>query len=194
MMEEGGSVSAQIIEITNIVPGQQYTIPPGSVLKVVYQYENAVKCVFLAGGNPGESVDVHATYSSSRPELCVDHGWTYMAVIHPPGVPQPPPPGGWGRGKVERVSGTAKGTRFFVQESDGTCRAVLLPEPGGSPGVTSVVLDDDEDGAQKLTTALTYYEFLSQQTGFNAPIPVLPNTYVGQLVNYIEDIAAQAGT
>jgi hypothetical protein len=193
-MTEENSVTAQIIEITDIVPGQQYTIPPGSVLKVTYEYENGVKCVFLAGGNPNANLDVHAVFTTSRPELRIDHGWSYMAVVLPPGVPPPPPPpSGSGRARTERVSATANGTRFFVQEINGTDRAVLLSEPGGSPGVVGVVLDGNEGGAHNLTTALTYYEFLPQQTSFNSAMTVDPDSEVGELVDYIEDIASQAG-
>mgnify|MGYP000865419757 FL=1 len=193
MTEEGSSVPAQLVEITSIALGQQYVIPPNSVLKLTHQYPNGVRCVFLAGGNPGESVEIHAVYTNSQPELAVDHGWSYLAVIRPAGLPPEPPTGGGGRASVTRVSAAADGTRFFVQEGDGIHRAVLLAENSNPPGAVSVILDQNETNVHSLVTANTYYEFLPGQNGFNDPIPVVPGSEVGELVKYVEAMAVLAG-
>lgn len=193
MTEEGSSVPAQLVEITSVELGQQYVIPPNSVLKLTHQYSNGVRCVFLAGGNPGESVEIHAVFTNSRPELAVDHGWSYLAVLPPAGSPPEPPPSGWGRASVTRVSATANGTRLFVQEGDGIHRAVLLAGNSNPPGVVGVILNQDESNVHNLATANTYYEFLPGQNGFNDPIPVDPDSEVGELVKYVEAMAVLAG-
>jgi hypothetical protein len=42
-------------------------------------------------------------------------------------------------------------------------------------------------------TAKTYYEFPSWENGFNDPIPVDPDSVVGELVKYVEAMAVLAG-
>jgi hypothetical protein len=134
------------------------------------------------------------SYSNSEPNVYVENGWSYVEVIpeeSPTTAPEPGTGSGWGEARTDRVSGTADGTRFIVQEQGGVHRVILLSGPEDK---VHVVLDGDSAHQKDLAAAQTYFEVHPADTTLPPARTITdPDSEVAQLVDYVESVVWVAG-
>ncbi|MEW6249416.1 MAG: hypothetical protein AB1716_02135 [Planctomycetota bacterium] len=169
-------------------PFENYTIPAGQVQQLEDAGGPYATWRFLAGANPGGGA-ASVRYLKERGDVYVENGWVLASVV---GNGTTPPAGNrWGRVRTQRMSGTAEGTLFLVQEQDGVHRALLLSGPGD---VLHVELISPSEDAEDLTAPLTFFEVGPAVEALPAPQTISdPNGLVAQLAAYIQAAATQAG-
>jgi hypothetical protein len=184
-------VPAQLIELTNVKP--PYTIPPDRVVKLAYKDSSGATCCFIAGRNPDGAEATITAVVTTAPDMTISHGWAYVVVTRPPGSTSSTQPTSWGVGRTERVSGTAQGTRFIVQEcNDGekTHRVILLP-PAPATAVIAAV-KDVPNSEKPLSQPREYYTVKNAETELTL-MNINAGDDVDQLVNYVESVSALTG-
>ena len=129
-------------------------------------------------------------YTNTEPDIFVENGWAYVVVAST----GPPPTTGsdWGQARTKRVSGTAAGTRFIVQEQNGVHRVILL---SGPPDTVRVILDGDRKTGSDLKAPQTFFEVGPQDKTLPPPqtIDDHKTPAVSELVQHVETVAALAG-
>ena len=184
-------VTAEVVSFQRLGLGQECEI--NDVLLLPAVEGQGCQWHILVGPNPGGGA-ARMQYTNSEPDIFIENGWAYVVKepkTGPSSAPSPQPGSPWGRARTKRVSGTAEGTRFIVQEQDGVHRVILLSGPLNK---VRVVLDGQEHAAQNLTTAQTYFQVGPSDTGLPTPQSIVsPSSAVGQLAEYVESIAQLAG-
>jgi hypothetical protein len=146
----------------------------------------------LAGPNPsGGPATVSYNLVNGEPVVDLQDGWVLVEVQYAPGVTMG---SNWGKARTKRVSGTAHGTRFLVQqeglEPQDVHRVIQLSE---SPDRVTVALTSTMTAAQDLTSANTYFEVVYDGPLPAQPSPVVPGSPVEALVKHVLAEAAKAG-
>lgn len=150
------------------------------------------------GRLPDSNVPATVWYDNPDPNVQVENGWLYVeALSADPNTVVPPPtqPSPWGVARTKRVSATAVGTRFIVQNDGHTHRVILLAPRdaryrprAGETGKVRAILDKSVD-TKALVKANSYVEVDSDADKTLTVVETIaPNSPVAELVSHIENV------
>jgi len=180
------STVAQVIEVKSVELGRAYRID--KVLRLADVPGPHRTWRILVGPNPSGGAAA-IRYTNTEPDVCVENGWAFVDVATT--VPTPAGGSDWGVARTKRVSGTATGTQFIVQEQHGVHRVILLSGPGD---VVHAVLDGNKEGKRDLTAARTFFEVGPKDETLPSPLSLDDaSSDVKELVAYVERVAALGG-
>ncbi|HVP13137.1 MAG TPA: hypothetical protein VMV94_18320, partial [Phycisphaerae bacterium] len=150
----GPGMVARILDVKPLPSGV-----PTDISEVIQLPDVAVsECTWriLAGPN-SSTCPATVTYDDRAGglDILVDKGWVYVVVVRTPSSGTPAG-SSWGKARTRRVSGTASGTRFLVQEQGNMHRVIQLSS-GASDKVTATLEASAKD-TQDLTSGRTYFE------------------------------------
>jgi hypothetical protein len=188
------ATAAKVVELVSLEHGEDYTTDSVLVLPAVKGPKSTWR--ILVGPNPGGG-RLTVNYSNTEPDVWVENGWAYI-VVQPVGVPTTAPAGeegsGWGRARTKRITATAEGTRFIVQQEGDLHRVILLSGSPEKPDKVDVQLHDPGSDDQPLTGVRKYFEVDSSIDHLPGAADV-PDTSraLGQFVAYVESVADVAG-
>ena len=121
----------------------------------------------------------------------VENGWVYVVVCSP----SPNTGSNWGKARTKRISGTAHGTHFLVQqqgqEPKDMHRVIQLTK---APDTVHVELLPPASGAQDLTGIGMYFEVEDSPQKLPPVTPSIdPNSEVGRLIPEVKKVVVAAG-
>ena len=188
------ATAAKVIEIVSLDLRNDY--PTDQILRLPDVVGPDRTWRILVGPNAiGEQVTIKYTNTDTNgapePDVEVTNGWVYVVVQF---NTTPVPGSRWGRARTQRVTATAEGTHFIVQQQDDLHRVILLSGTPDKPDKVHVELGDPPLDAKSLTGARKYFEVTTLATSLPSTDDV-PGTSkpFGQLVAYIESVANVAG-
>jgi hypothetical protein len=185
---KGRTTLARVVDVRRVALGQLQTTD--KVLRLPDIRGAGRTWRIFVGPNPGQR-SVRFCYTHSSPDIFVEDGWAYIEVDF--GIPPSTQPVQWGEARTSRISGTAEGTRFIVQEEDDVHRVILLPareNPVAPPGSVRVELDEQPATAEYLRQAGTYFEVADPNDRDLLPLlNVADSGTVTALVDYVESVA-----
>ena len=183
-------VVAKILDVKPLPVGVQTEISDVILLPDVLVGECTWR--ILVGPN-SSACPASVTYDNRAggQDILIERGWVYVVVVRTP-TGGTPSGSSWGRARTRRVSGTAPGTRFLVQEKDDLHRVIQLS--GGMSDQVTVTLDAPGVPPQDLNSGRTYFEVPGGAQRLPPPGTITdPNSEIGKFVAGVEDIARSAG-